>query len=55
MAIPDYTAKTRKIWIVHEDYAAVISPPNQLTLFGIELFFTEYAISHGMNVNENGT
>jgi hypothetical protein len=55
MVIPDYTAKTWQVWIVHKDDAAVISSPNQLTLFRLELFFTEYAISHGMNVNENGT
>jgi hypothetical protein len=54
MAVPDYAAKTWQVWIIHEDDTTVIPTPNQLSLFGFEPFFTEYAISHGMNVNENG-
>jgi hypothetical protein len=55
MVIPDYPTKTRQIRIVYQDDSAVISTPDQLTLFRLEFFFTEYAISHGKNVNENGT
>jgi hypothetical protein len=54
MAIPDHTAKARKIRIIYQDDPAIISTPYQLTLFRFKLFFTEYAISHGKNVNENG-
>jgi hypothetical protein len=54
MTAPNHTAKARQIRIIHQDDSAVISTPNQLTLFRFELIFTEYAISHGNNVNENG-
>jgi hypothetical protein len=54
MPIPDHAAKTWQIWFVHEDDTALIATPNQLTLFGLNLLFTEYAISHGKNVYENG-
>jgi hypothetical protein len=54
MPPPDHAAKARKIRIVYENNAAIIATPNQLPLFGLELFFTKYTISHGMNVNENG-
>jgi hypothetical protein len=54
MLIPDHTAKARKVRIIYEYDSAVITTPNQLTLFRLELFFTKYAISHGINVNENG-
>jgi hypothetical protein len=55
MMIPDHTAKARQVRIIHQDDSAVISTPNQLTLFRPKIFFTEYAIGHGKNVNENGT
>ncbi|BDT74815.1 hypothetical protein PKF022_04800 [Polynucleobacter sp. KF022] len=54
MAIPDYSTKTRQIGIINHDDSTVISAPNDLPLFGLEFVFTEYAISHGKNVNENG-
>jgi hypothetical protein len=54
MVIPNYSAKTRKIGVIHENDSAVISTPNQLTLFRVELFFTKYTVSHWKNVNENG-
>jgi hypothetical protein len=46
MAIPNYPAKTWKIGVIHENNPAVISTPNQLTLFSVELFFAKYAVSH---------
>jgi hypothetical protein len=54
MTIPDHPTETRQLRIVHEDDTTVITAPNQLPLFGLEFVFTEYAISHGKNVNENG-
>jgi hypothetical protein len=54
MAIPDHTAKTRQGRIIYQNDPAVISTPNQLTLFSPQFFFTEYAISHEKNVIENG-
>jgi hypothetical protein len=55
MVIPDHPTESRQIRIVDQDNATVISAPYELTLFGLEIVFTEYAISHGKNVNENGT
>jgi hypothetical protein len=54
MAIPDYSTETRQIGIIHHDDSTVITAPNKLPLFGLEFVFTEYAISHEKNVNENG-
>jgi hypothetical protein len=54
MMAPDHAAKSGKFWIIHEDDAAIIAAPDKLPLFGLEFVFTEYAISHGKNVNENG-
>jgi hypothetical protein len=54
MSIPYHPTKTRQIRIIHENDSAVITAPNDLPLFGLEFVFTEYAISHGKNVNENG-
>jgi hypothetical protein len=55
MVIPDYPAESRQIRIVDQDNATVISAPYELTPFGLKFVFTEYAISHRKNVNENGT
>jgi hypothetical protein len=54
MAVPDYPTKTRKIGVIYQNDSTVIATPNQLTLFGLELICTKYAIGHGKNVNENG-
>ncbi|BDT78568.1 hypothetical protein PKF032_04560 [Polynucleobacter yangtzensis] len=54
MSIPYHPTKTRQIRIIHENDSTVITAPNKLPLFGLEFVFTEYAISHGKNVNENG-
>jgi hypothetical protein len=54
MEIPNHTTKARQIRIIYQDDSAIISTPNQLTLLRLKLFFTEYAVSHGKNVNENG-
>jgi hypothetical protein len=54
MPIPNHPTKTWQIWVIHQDDATVIPAPNQLTLFGCEVCFTEYAICHGKNVYENG-
>jgi hypothetical protein len=55
MAIPYNTTKARKIGIIHQDDTAVIATPNKLPLFGLEMVFTKYTVSHVKNVNENGT
>jgi hypothetical protein len=55
MMIPDHSTESRKIRIVHKDDAAVISTPYKLAFFRLEIIFTEYAIGHVKNVNENGT
>jgi hypothetical protein len=54
MMIPNHTTKARQIRIIDQNDSAIIPTPNQLALFRLKLFFTEYAISHGKNVNENG-
>jgi hypothetical protein len=54
MVIPNDPTKTRQLRIIHEDDTTVISAPNKLPLFGLKFVFTEYAISHGKNVNDNG-
>jgi len=54
MTIPNDSTETRQIGIIYQNDSTVISAPNDLPLFGLEFVFTEYAISHGKNVNENG-
>jgi hypothetical protein len=54
MAIPEHSTKARKIRLVHQDDATVIAAPHQFTLLGLDIVFTEYAMCHGKNVNENG-
>jgi mono/diheme cytochrome c family protein len=54
MSIPDHPAKTWQIRIIYEDDTTVITTPNQLALFGLEIIFTKCAICHGKNVYENG-
>jgi hypothetical protein len=55
VTIPYHPTKSRQIGIIHQNDSTVISAPNELPLFGLEFVFTEYAISHLKNVNENGT
>jgi hypothetical protein len=54
VAIPNDSAKTRQLRIIDENDTTIITAPNERPLFGLEIFFTKYAISHGKNVNENG-
>jgi hypothetical protein len=53
--IPNHSTETRQILVVNKDDTTVIPAPNKLPFFGLKFVFTKYAISHGKNVNENGT
>jgi hypothetical protein len=55
MAIPDHPTESRQIWIINKDDSTVVPLPYKLALFRLEMIFTECTISHGKNVNENGT
>jgi hypothetical protein len=55
MVIPDHPAESRQVRITHKDDSTVIPTPYELALFRLEIIFTEYAIGHVKNVNENGT
>jgi hypothetical protein len=55
VTIPDHPAKTRQVRVIDKGDSTVIPAPYELTLFRLEIIFTEYAISHEKNVNENGT
>jgi hypothetical protein len=55
MAIPDHPAESRQVRVIYKDDSTVIPTPYELALIRLEIIFTEYAISHGKNVNENGT
>jgi hypothetical protein len=54
MAVPDNPTKAWQGYVINQNDAAVVTTPDKLPLFGLELIFTKYAISHGKNVNENG-
>jgi hypothetical protein len=54
MMIPDDSAKSRQIGVIDQQDATVIPTPNELSLFGLEIILTKYAIRHTKNVNENG-
>jgi hypothetical protein len=41
MTIPDHPTKTRQIVIVHKNDTTVITAPDQLPLFRLELVFTK--------------
>jgi hypothetical protein len=54
MSVPNHPAKPRQVWITYEDDTTVVTTPNQLAFFRLQIIFTECAIYHGKNVNENG-